>query len=408
MPASLRCSDRGALLLRTAVLFAGLGVLAPGCGNPPKEGTPASKPPSEATQEETTPSAPQAPAGADAGSATAAEAEAGSAAPSEPAVAADPAPQPDPAPQNGLATLTDEQRATLISGAQDAPFAVDTHYIQSNETRHDLYFPYVDGIGGAFIGVGSDQSFTIAAAAHSELMFMMDIDARVVELQKMYAVLVPAAESAQALVEAFHEKNKEATKATLTEAFSDMGPRELTKLLRGFRVGRETVYRHLMRVVSRTADGKPVTWLSDPEMFAHIQDLYRKGRVRVMVGNLAGTNSMRTVGQVCKDLGVPVRVLYMSNAEEYFKYTDDFRANIESLPLDDARSVVLRTIYSKRWVHADLWAYQVQPILDFRGRLADRKNRSRNPMLRLAENAKELTRKAGPRGLSLVALELRS
>ena len=120
-----------------------------------------------------------------------------------------------------------------------------------------------------------------------------------------------------------------------------------------------------------------------------------------------GSTREKALAKACEELGVPIRVLYMSNAEEYFKYTPDFRANVASLPIDDANAVVLRTIYSKKWVHADLWAYQVQPLVDFRARLEDKKNRSRNPMLRLAEYAKELDREPGPKGLSLVALSSR-
>ncbi|MEM6997187.1 MAG: hypothetical protein AAF721_42170 [Myxococcota bacterium] len=402
MSASSSRSLRPAVLLRGALFLGGMGLLA-GCSSPPKEDTPGSQPPSE-----TAPGQPETRAAQDAAPSEAVAEVAKPAAPAEDNAAPAAEPEPEPEPEDGLPTLTDAQRQIFASGAEDEPLAVDTHYIQSNETRHDLFFPYIEGIGGAAIGVGSDQTFTIAATAQSELLFMMDIDRRVVELQKMYAVLVPAAESAQALVDMFHHKNEATTKAVLTEAFADMGDKERTRLLRGFRIGRETVYRHLVRVIGRTVEGQPASWLSAPEKFAHVQDLYRKGRVRTMVGNLAGTESMRTVGKVCTELGVPLRVLYMSNAEEYFKYTADFRQNIESLPLDEDKSVVLRTIYSKKWVHADLWAYQVQPIVDFKTRLADSMNRSRSPMLRRAENAKELTRKAGPKGLSLVALSSRS
>lgn len=303
----------------------------------------------------------------------------------------------------GLRALDETQRAQLLAGAEDDPIPVDIHYIQSNETRHDLFFPYIDGIGGAIIGVGSDQTFTMAGKARSELMFMLDIDKRVVDLQRIYAVMIPQAESARALVDAFHEDAEEATKARLAEAFADLDEAHRKRILKGFLVGRETVYRHLERVISRTVNGDNASWLSDEAMFSHIQDLYRKGRVRIMVGNLAGAASMRTVGSVCTEMGVPLRVLYMSNAEEYFKYTQDFRANVASLPIDD-KSVVLRTIYSKKWVHADLWAYQVQPLSDFQTRLEDNKNRSRNPMLRLAKNAGDLVEDPGPKGLTLVAL----
>jgi hypothetical protein len=97
-------------------------------------------------------------------------------------------------------------------------------------------------------------------------------------------------------------------------------------------------------------------------------------------------------------------VIYFSNAEEYFDYSKSFIANIEAFPLADG-AVLLRTIYNKQWVHADqLWAYQVQPLADFKARLGNRKNRSRNPMMRYAENEGALKRETGTKGLSLISL----
>src|SRR5690606_26301212 len=129
------------------------------------------------------------------------------------------------------------------------------------------------------------------------------------------------------------------------------------------------------------------------------------GRVRTMGGDLTGARALQTVGKVAADLGVTVRVVYFSNAEEYFKYTPAFTANIKALGGDE-RSMVLRTIYSSEWEHADqLWAYQVQPLADFQARLDERKNRSRNPMLKYAEQDGTLRRDTGVKGLSLIGIE---
>lgn len=381
---------RGPVLAGLATLTAGIG-----CSGQPADDGKGSTPPSPPAVDAAPVDPPAAAPAADAAGPS--DATAPAAAPAAAAAVAEPV-EGDP-----YAPLPDEARQTLLAGAADEPFTVDTHYIQSNETRHDLFFPYIDGIGGAFIGVGSDQSFTMVAHAKSELMFMFDIDMRVVDLHRMYEVLVPRADTPQQLVDFFLEANAESTTAILQEAFAAEEPARLKKILQGYRVGRETVYRHLLRVIGREREGKPTSWLSDPDKFAHIQTLYRAGRVRIMPGNLAGATSMRTAGAACDALGVPVRVLYMSNAEEYFKYTPDFVKNIESLPIDEA-SVVLRTLYSKKWVHADLWAYQVQPLADFRARISERKNRSRNPMLFYATAEGTVDREPGPEGLSLVAL----
>ena len=318
----------------------------------------------------------------------------------------EPAPAPEPiglGPAK-LVPLDDAQRGAMLAGDVDDPIPVETHYVQSNESRHDLFAEFIADKGGAFIGVGSDQSFTMMAVARSRLAFMLDIDYRVADLHRMYAVLIPKHEDARSLVDAWHSRNETATKAVLAEAFAGLEEKERKRILGGFVVARETVYRHLERVIARKRDGKNTTWLSDPDNYAHVRAMYMAGRVRSMTGDLTGANSMQTAAAAAKALGEKVMVLYMSNAEEYFKYTPQFIANIEALPIDDEQSMVLRTIYSKKWQHADLWAYQVQPIADLKKRLADRKNVKRSAMLRYAQIDGGLDKDTGVEGLTLIAL----
>lgn len=300
-----------------------------------------------------------------------------------------------------LRPLSEQARESFLAGDEDEPIPVEIHYVQSNETRHDLFFPYIEDVGGAYIGVGSDQSFTMMGKARSELAFLMDIDYRVVDLHRMYDVFIRNSETPEALVARWDEANEEQSLELLGTAMSDLDEDARVRIQRGYRVARETVFRHLQRVIGRTVDGKAASWLSDPQMYEHIRSMYQTGRVRIMSGNLAGAHSIRTAAAAADALGVPVRVFYLSNAEEYFRYTSDFRANIEALPLDN-QSVLLRTIYSKKWEHADLWAYQVQNLQDFHTRMQDKRNRSRNPMLRYAERDEALEKELGIEGFSRV------
>ncbi len=331
----------------------------------------------------------------------------------EPPAAVEPEPEPEPepeAPTFGPAKLTmlgDAQRAILAAGDEDPSIKVDIHYVQSNEKRHDLFFPYIDGVGGCAIGVGSDQTFTVAAKARSTVLFMMDIDRRVVDLHLMHRVFILEAETPEENWAFWDPKNAESSKALLEEKLPTFGVDERTirRTLQGYRAYRETVYRHLRRVIERTRDGENVTWLSDPQMYAHIRALYQTGRVRIMQGNLAGDRSMRTAAKACEELGEPMRVVYMSNAEEYFGYTADFRANIDALPIDE-QSVLLRTIYSKKWEHADLWAYQVHKMADFKQRLADKRYRKRSSMLRYIQRDGGMERESlGIEGFSRIGYE---
>lgn len=322
---------------------------------------------------------------------------------------APPAPTPttvaaaEPPTPGGLAPLTDAQRLSLRAGDEDPLTPTPIHYMKSNEVRHDVWFPHVAGKGGAYLGVGSDQNYTLAAAAGSEFVFLADIDQSVVDLHRNYEVLIEASPDPAALHAKFSAENAEATIALLTAAHADLPEPERRRLLRLYRNARETVRVHLGRVIKRTENGTPTSWMSDKAMYDRVRLLFQHDRVRAMAGNLVGPNALKTAGAAAKALGVPVRVVYFSNAEEYFMYTPQFIANVEALPVDES-TVVLRTIYSKEWVHADqLWAYQVQPMADFRQRLARRVS-GRNSLLVRAAADGTLDKDTGVKGLSFIAM----
>ena len=321
------------------------------------------------------------------------------------ATVATPLSEPAPKPTgNGLTPLVAEQRAMLLAGAEDTLTPTPIHYVKSNEVRHDVWFPYVRDRGGAYLGVGSDQNYTLAGAARSELMFLSDIDRSVVDLHRVYEVLIEASETPELLLGRFEEDQAATSRGLLETAFAGLPEPERRRLLRLYGAARETVLIHLRHVIKRKQGETPTTWLADPAMYAHIRALFLADRVRAMGGDLTGSNSLQTAAAAARELGVSFAVIYFSNAEEYFDYSASFVANIEAFPLAEG-AVLLRTIYNKQWVHADqLWAYQVQPLADFKARLANRKNRSRNPMLRYAEIEGALNKETGTRGLSLVSL----
>ncbi len=313
-----------------------------------------------------------------------------------------PADPPPPSGATGLGKLSAEQRAQLLAGPEDTLIKTPIHYVKSNEIRHDVYFPYVEGKGGAYIGVGSDQNYTVMAVARSELVFLMDIDQSVVDLHRCYEALIEASADPTTLFERWAPAGEADSVRIIEAMYAGLPEPERKRLVRLYRNARETVYIHLDHVIKRKRDGKPTTWLSDPELYAHVRGLYEADRVRMMGGDLTGPNSLQTAAAAARALGLPVRVIYFSNAEEYFDYSKQFIANISAQPGDE-QSVVLRTIYSKQWVHADqLWAYQVQPLSDYLARLGDRKNRSRNPMLRYAEQDGALNKETGVKGFSLI------
>lgn len=324
-------------------------------------------------------------------------------APAPPAAPAEPPPASSPG-AGGTAPLTAEQRTAFLAGPEDSLLKTPIHYMKSNEVRHDVFFPYVAGKGGVYVGVGSDQNYTLAAVAGSELVFLLDIDQSVVDLHRCYEALIEASPDPKTLYDRWDAAHQDESVQILETAYAGLPEADRKRIVRLYKAARETVYVHLDRVIRRHQGEEPTAWMSNRAMYDRVRALFLADRVRMMAGDLTGSSSLQSVGSAAKALGLPVRVIYFSNAEEYFEYGKQFVANVEALAGDDD-AMVLRTIYSKKWVHADqLWAYQVQPLADFRARLADRKNRSRNPMLRYAEIDGGLDRDTGVKGLSLIKL----
>ena len=326
----------------------------------------------------------------------------------EPTPEVEPEPAPEPEAVDPWGPITPERRAIMLAGDEEERITTPEHYVKTNERRHDVWFPYIADKQGIYVGVAADQNYTLIAVAKSEYVFLMDLDWRITELHRAYEVLIEASETPQQLHERYQAKNEEASVALIEEALRDQLPADqLRQVVISWRSARETVYLHLENVINRDQDGVNTSWLSNPEYYAHIRKLYQNDRVRMLVGNLTGPTTLQTIAKAAEGLGLPVQVLYLSNAEEYYDYTPQYRENIKALPIADD-SVVLRTIYSKKWVHADaLWNYQVQPLADYQTRLGDPKNSRRNRMLDYAGTDKVLEKNLDDvNGLSRVNIGL--
>lgn len=288
----------------------------------------------------------------------------------------------EPEPVDPWGPVSAEQRAVMLAGDEEPRITTTDHYVKTNERRHDVWFPYIADKRGIYVGVAADQNYTLIAVAKSEFVFLMDLDWRITELHRAYEVLIEASETAEILHSRFLAKNEEESVALIQAALEDqLGAEQLRQVTMSWRSARETVYLHLQNVIARKQDGVATSWLSNPDYYAHIRKLYQSDRVRMLVGDLTGPTTLKTIAKAAEGLGLPVNVVYLSNAEEYYDYTSQYRSNIHALPSTD-QSVLLRTIYSKKWVHADaLWNYQVQPLADYKARLENPKNTRRTRML---------------------------
>jgi hypothetical protein len=141
-------------------------------------------------------------------------------------------------------------------------------------------------------------------------------------------------------------------------------------------------------------------FLVDEAEYAHVRRLYQEDKVFLVRGDLTAKRSMRAVGEAAVQSGMPVGVLYLSNAEQYFRYTAQYRANIRGLPFSES-SVVLRTsgLGGIKRVKGTYYHYNTQSGANFVTWLADdAKTRDAYRMLRSATDSDTV------RGLSRMEL----
>ncbi len=253
----------------------------------------------------------------------------------------------------------------VVTAPSDEPAGgVRRHYMWSNERRHDIFFDDLKGVGGGYLGVGGDQNYTVAAAAGSQVLWLIDIDLEVVKLHKLYAALLVATETPQSFVLLFEKKGAPLVDAAL----ASMDPRLRKQLLVLYTQYREDLLAHLRDEISQSH-----TWLGDGEKYAYMRKMAQKGLIVPRLGDLNGPRTVMQIAEAAKSAKLPVRVVYFSNAESWFSYGEGFRRNFSALPFDE-RTSVIRTIKSNLlpYVRGDVWHYTMQRGPHFVSKLTER------------------------------------
>lgn len=272
------------------------------------------------------------------------------------------------APLEPLGSLDDAARRALDAIPNEGTPLPKQHYFRSNEWYQHLLEAPLQGRGGAYIGVGSDQNYTMAAMAGSELLILIDYDPRIRWVHRIYDVLVRASETPDALVARFAEEHAERSRALIETAV--IGDPDAAHIAQHFGKSRKLWHAYLRRVRGERGKQPVTSWLSVPGYYAHVRALFNAGRVIARNGDMTAERTVRAAGDALRKLELPLRVLYFSNAEQFFPYSDAFQANMRALPTDE-RSVVVRTIHHPRVPNAGPsdWHYVVQDMPDFLARM---------------------------------------
>ena len=288
----------------------------------------------------------------------------------EPEPAAEPvAPAPTPAPATASADgpLPEALRAAFLAIREDpAPpeLTRNSHYWISNEHSHHLWRDSIANVGGAYLGVGSDQNYLLAGWARSQLLVLMDFDAAISDLHRVYKVAFAAADTPEAFVALWGKTKEEELRGLVEAAYVD--PEERKKTTRALRVARSLVFSRLSRTRrDYQARGVP-TFVTDQAEYDHVRKLWADGRVFPIRGDLTGDATLVDVAAALEKADLRLGVVYFSNAEQYFDYGPGFRRNIVRLPVQD-NAMVVRTLGWKGpgFVEGETYHYTIQPARKF-------------------------------------------
>lgn len=258
------------------------------------------------------------------------------------------------------------------------------HYVHTNELYHNAYLKYLNNRGGAYIGVGSDQNLTFIAWAKSRFAFLMDYDPVVVWVNMINRALILASPTKEDFIALWETKNWKKAWKILRKEYK--GHKDLKMIVQSHKQFAYRLRFHYLKRVKRwRKTWVPVdySWLHTDKDYGYIRKMFQTNRIRVMKGDLLLNKSLRGIGNVCRKAGIPVRVVYLSNAEQFWHYPGHFRKNFRNLPVD-GKSILIRSIFTKAY-GAPLdrsWIYVVHALKHFQEQLGKKKMYSVYKMMR--------------------------
>src|SRR5215475_4412390 len=320
-----------------------------------------------------------------------------------------PAQTPDrlSAPSKSLEqALTREQFAQIIEKFSEPNGYFDSDNLISNESSYLHVMGKMRQMkvnGGAYIGVGPDQSFSYIAQIRPAIVFITDIrrdnllqhlffkslfalsgnrleylcllfgrplppdpkswDSRSIQEIAAYLDKTPSKRELfektkadiQSKAQSFGVKLDPAELETINRihaAFFDAGP-DLKFTSRG-RPPRwyYPSYRDLL--LEKDLTGKQCNYLAGEDDFRFLRSLQERDLIIPVVANLAGDHALKSIAQYLKEKGERVSALYTSNVEFYLMrgFRDDefnrFAENVSLLPRDE-RSVIIRSYFNGVW-----------------------------------------------------------
>jgi hypothetical protein len=303
-------------------------------------------------------------------------------------------------------SLTAQQFAELVEKFSEPNGYFDSDNLISNESSYLHVMGKIRQMkvsGGAYIGVGPDQSFSYIAQIRPSIAFITDIRRdnllqhlffkslfalarnRVEYLCLLFGKPVPSdlkswdGRSVQEVVayldktpgkRELFEKTKADVRAKVKSYGVKLDPTELetiSNIHTAFFDGGPDLkftsrnrpprwyypsYRDLL--LEKDLTGKQCNYLVSEDDFRFLQSLEERNLVIPVVANLAGDRALKNIAQYLSERGERVSAFYTSNVEFYLmrgyreEEFDRFAENLKALPRDSS-SVIIRSYFNGTW-----------------------------------------------------------
>lgn len=235
------------------------------------------------------------------------------------------------------------------------------HFPWSDEKRPDKFYESIRGLGGTYIGVGTDQAYVYMGWQRPTLAFAIDYDPWIICIHYGYLALFDTCEDIDCFKKMLEDKKNTYQFLLQTYYASHPNRKQIAKIFRDNAHG-------ILRRINRIENLEIPTFVTDKEMYQYIRTLVKTGRIITMQANLLGNTAFKAIAQTLRDYGRTVTTLYTSNAEQYWGYNRAFKENMRVLPWSD-NGMIMRTIATKR-ANGD-YTYRIMPYRVFLAWLAD-------------------------------------
>lgn len=268
--------------------------------------------------------------------------------------------KPLSAKQKSIFEGSPEDPAPEVRGGMNKRLS-DLHYVVGNEHSLNAFYEDIKDKGGGYVGVGTDQAYLIIGWQKPSFVWLTDYDPAVKVVHQINMAMFAAAPTPKAFYAMWETENAEEAYDAIDAAFPDDDyAKDLKAFFRKYR--RITHLRHY-RVRRAMQKAEVPSYLKEQEQYDTVRQLVLAGRMRPMVVDLTDDEGIAGIGAAAMKLKVPIRALYLSNAEEYWEiYPAQYRDNIMGLPLDED-SMLLRTKVYREIMD---YVYIVQPLENYR------------------------------------------